>query len=218
MSSDEITKYEGKEVTVSWDERLCIGIAECGKSEGELFVGGRDPWCIPDKSQPDEVVDICTRCPSGALSVHDASGGLVEQLPTENSVFVVYNGPLYVSGDLAIDGAPDDMPGIRYRAALCRCGKSTNKPFCDNSHQKAGFEDTAAVGEKGPGTHEPNGELHIEPLKDGPLMLKGGVVIFAGSGRAAWRGEKVALCRCGHSSNKPFCDGSHAKEGFKSEE
>ena len=52
----------------------------------------------------------------------------------------MYNGPLYVRGDLDIDGAESDMKGVRFRAALCRCGQSKNKPFCDNSHEEAGFK------------------------------------------------------------------------------
>lgn len=216
MGDEKLTEYKGKTVSVTWDERLCIGIAECSKSEGDLFEGGRDPWCMPDSIEPDTVVDICTRCPSGALAVHDIAGSLVEAPPTANRVFVVYDGPLYVNGDLHIAGTSEISPGLRYRAALCRCGRSANKPFCDNSHRKAGFQDTAAVGEKGPDTETPKGKLNITPLEDGPLMLEGGVVIHAGSGREAWRGEKVALCRCGHSNNKPFCDGSHAIEGFTS--
>ena len=47
------------------------------------------------------------------------------------------------------DGAADDMPSVRYRAALCRCGDSANKPFCDNSHEAADFQDYGAVGETG---------------------------------------------------------------------
>ena len=216
MSEKNVYDFPGETIDVHWDRRLCIHIGECGQSEGELFVAGRDPWCLPDKASAAEVAEVCERCPSGALSYTNRSGD-AEQAGQTNRVQVSYNGPLYVSGELAIEGAPDDMPGVRYRAALCRCGQSRNKPFCDNSHLKAGFEDYGAIGEKGTGFDAPKGVLQITPLKDGPLVLSGGVTLTSASGRPAWRGDKVALCRCGASNNKPFCDGSHKAAGFRSD-
>jgi CDGSH-type Zn-finger protein len=108
------------------------------------------------------------------------------------------------------------MPGVRYRAALCRCGRSSNKPFCDNSHLEAGFQDYGSVGEGGPGLAAIGGPLTVKPLTDGPLLVNGNLTIHAGSGRVAWQGAQVALCRCGASKNKPFCDGSHKAAGFRS--
>jgi CDGSH-type Zn-finger protein len=122
-----------------------------------------------------------------------------------------------VRGELKIDGAADHMPGVRFRAALCRCGESKIKPFCDNSHEAAGFVDRGAVGEKGDGLDAHGGPLKIQPVKDGPLLVSGNAEIVAGSGRIAWSGAKTALCRCGASANKPFCDGSHRAAGFTSD-
>ena len=79
------------------------------------------------------------------------------------------------------------------------------------------FAGLQAIGESGPGVAPTNGKLEIRPLPNGPLMVSGGVTLIAGSGRSAWRGEKVALCRCGASKNKPFCDGSHKEAGFHSD-
>jgi CDGSH-type Zn-finger protein len=55
------------------------------------------------------------------------------------TVTPVENGPLLLRGELTvrgIDGADEILP----RAALCRCGQSKNKPFCDNSHLESGFQ------------------------------------------------------------------------------
>ena len=215
MGSGDIKQFPGEKITVSWDERLCIHVAECGKADDDLFVAGREPWCQPDSVDPQRVVAVCERCPSGALSVSDASGASVEQAPDRNTVQIINDGPLYVRGQIALQGAPDDMPGIRHRVALCRCGNSANKPFCDNSH-RAGFEDAGAIGESGPGFDDAAGPLSISAAKDGPLVLNGPVELVAGTGRTAWKGEKLALCRCGESKTKPFCDGSHQKVGFRS--
>ena len=131
-------------------------------------------------------------------------------------VHVAYNGPLFVRGELDIEGAPEDVPGLKFRSALCRCGQSRNKPFCDNSHDAAGFRDYGAVGETGSGASESGGLLKVKPVKDGPLLLSGNLSILNGSGRNAWKGNKIALCRCGASNNKPFCDGQHQHIGFTS--
>ena len=209
------TKFDGEEINVEWDGRLCIHIGECGRSSGDLFVGGRNPWCIPETSTKAEVRVIIERCPSGALTYHDKAGQQ-ESAAEENTIAVACHGPLYASGKLEIWGIPDDMPGVEYRAALCRCGKSENKPFCDNSHLKAGFDDHGAVGDKGPGLEEKGGKLNVKLRPDGPLLIDGNLTILSGNARVAWQGTETALCRCGASKNKPFCDGSHKKAGFKS--
>jgi CDGSH-type Zn-finger protein len=105
-----------------------------------------------------------------------------------------------------------------FRATLCRCGKSANKPFCDNNHRAAAF---VATGE--PATiasealAERGGTLDITPLADGPLKVTGNLEICSGTGRTVFRGQTLRLCRCGGSANKPFCDGTHARIGFRSE-
>ena len=59
----------------------------------------------------------------------------------------------------------------------------------------------------------------VSVLKNGPLKVDGDLVINDSAGKAypASAGKPVFLCRCGLSANKPFCDGSHAKQGFASE-
>jgi len=217
MSKRPITKYAGKRAEVSWHDSLCIHIGECGRAKGELFVGGRQPWCQPDLASDDEVKDVVMRCPTGALSVEFDDGSIPEAASPENTINVAYNGPLFVRGQLEIDGSPPDAPGLNFRAALCRCGQSKNKPFCDNSHEAAGFKDFGAVGELGDHDAGSGGPLAITAAKDGPLLIKGNVMIVSGSGRSSWRGTQVALCRCGASKNKPFCDGGHKTVGFRSE-
>ena len=59
--------------------------------------------------------------------------------------------------------------------------------------------------------------MSVQPVKDGPLIFNGNFAILSSSGREAWRGTRAALCRCGESANKPFCDGSHKAAGFTSD-
>lgn len=214
--SKPIIRYAGQEIEVTWDGRLCIHVGECVRAEGELFVSGRDPWCQPDLVGREQVRSVVERCPTGALSYTDKTGG-PEPAPPENRVLVANDGPLYFSGELAIEGAPEDMPGVKRRAALCRCGASKNKPFCDNSHREAGFKDAGAVGSEGTGLQERGGPLKVRLIPNGPLKIEGNLSIYTGAGRLAWEGTQTALCRCGASKNKPFCDGTHREIGFKTD-
>jgi CDGSH-type Zn-finger protein/uncharacterized Fe-S cluster protein YjdI len=215
MSVSPLFRYPGKAADVVWDGRLCIHVGECTRAKGDLFVAGRKPWCEPDAAAVADVAEVCERCPSGALVYEVKDGKTIERPAARNTIAVAYNGPLFVRGDLAIEGAPADMPGVRFRAALCRCGQSKNKPFCDNSHDAAGFKDSGAVGAKGDDLAAGSSKLAIRPQKDGSLHVKGNLTIVAASGLERWRGVETWLCRCGQSKNKPFCDGSHKKVGFK---
>jgi CDGSH-type Zn-finger protein/uncharacterized Fe-S cluster protein YjdI len=217
MSDKKSIKYNGEDVDVTWRGDLCIHIGECGRAKGDLFVGGRKPWCQPDTVSEADVEDVILRCPTGALSVEKKDGTNPETASADNTVHVAYNGPLFVRGELEIEGAPEDVPGLKFRAALCRCGKSKNKPYCDNSHEAADFRDYGAIGDAGSGESETGGPMEIKIAKNGPLLLNGNVVMSGGSGRVSWTGKRVALCRCGASENKPFCDGNHKNVGFTDE-
>lgn len=218
MARNNVHHYEGNNRTITWNGRLCIHVGECGRARGDLFVTGRKPWADPDQSDTAGAVDVIARCPTGALALRDRDGTPVEEAaPDANTVQVSNDGPLYFAGDLTVDGAADDMPSTKRRAALCRCGHSKNKPFCDNSHREAKFEDAGAVGEKGLEMAETGGPLTINRIPDGPLEVAGNLTMHAGTGRPAWQGRKVYLCRCGASNNKPFCDGSHKRIDFKAE-
>jgi CDGSH-type Zn-finger protein len=57
-------------------------------------------------------------------------------------------------------------------------------------------------------------ETTVEPRPNGPLFLRGRLKIVDAHGRLIREDTRVALCRCGGSKNKPFCDGSHRRNGF----
>jgi CDGSH-type Zn-finger protein len=59
-----------------------------------------------------------------------------------------------------------------------------------------------------------NGLLQIDPQPNGPLQIRGNLEITSGTGRMVARVTSAKLCRCGGSQNKPYCDGTHAKNGF----
>lgn len=206
----------GTDIDVFWDGRLCIHVEECVRAHSDVFEKGRKPWAMPDAAPADEAAAVCERCPTGAMTYKRKDGGPQETAAETNTVIIANDGPLYFSGDLEIEGIGENMEGVPFRAALCRCGASSKKPFCDGSHSKAGFHDSGAVGNASPGAEGSGGELSVNLAEDGPLLLKGNFRLVTGAGRVAWEGSKAALCRCGASSNKPFCDGTHKTSGFKS--
>jgi CDGSH-type Zn-finger protein len=60
-------------------------------------------------------------------------------------------------------------------------------------------------------------DVKIQALKNGPLIVQGSIEVLDSSGQPMTPPRAtVALCRCGHSANKPFCDGMHGKAGFES--
>lgn len=130
------------------------------------------------------------------------------------------DGPLKVEGEIEMLAADGSLLKKAAQVWLCRCGKSATKPWCDSSHKAAGFRDPCAVPHAyeprvlEPGT--PGACLRITPKSDGPLRCFGAMQVRDASGAVAWSGSQAALCRCGASSNKPFCDGSHREAGFVS--
>ena len=62
-------------------------------------------------------------------------------------------------------------------------------------------------------------EVTIRPSKNGPLIVEGPVDLFDTDGtKITSEKPRLALCRCGASSNKPFCDGTHSAIGFQAAE
>jgi CDGSH-type Zn-finger protein len=170
-------------------------------------------WIHPETTTTEHCVRVAHDCPSGAITYERHDGGPQETAPSVNVVRVRENGPYAVHARIELPAASE------LRATLCRCGKSRRKPHCDGSHAAAGF---AATGEPATLPSEPlaerGGPLTITPILNGPLQLSGSVEICSGTGRTVSRMQSARLCRCGASENKPFCDGSHARVGFRSEE
>ncbi len=212
-------------------------------------------------------------------------------------VKVAANGPYLVSGEVRLrrtapvmseHGEPltwrsEDADEVGARYALCRCGESAKKPFCDGAHAKVDFDGSETAPTDGyddrrshyPGTsidvyddrptcvHAgfcgnrtsnvwkmagktddsivraqvmamiekcPSGALtfavddevveqalptEIGVIEDGPLWLSGGIPVERSDGEPFETRNRVTLCRCGQSENKPLCDGSHKEAGFQ---
>lgn len=210
---DGVETIEGKALTLRFDANRCIHARFCVLGAPEVFIGNvKGPWIRPDAIDVEALVAVAHRCPSGAITYTRKDGRPDERPPSVNILNVRENGPVAIHADVEIEGE-----GVRTRATLCRCGASQKKPFCDGSHTAAGFE---ASGEPPTGNvtalEARDGRLQIRPQSDGPLVVSGNLELCSGTGRTFAKTTRTALCRCGASANKPFCDGTHAKVGFKS--
>jgi len=205
-------EYQGAKILVRFDAGKCIHSRNCVLGRPEVFQANvPGAWIKPDNASTEELVTTISACPSGALTYERIDGGPQEAPPPVNLLRVRENGPLAIHADIRIGDA-----GAQLRATLCRCGASNNKPYCDGSHTAAGF---LATGEPPAQDSQPlpvrNGKLAVKPIKDGPMHITGSLELVSGTGRTLNRVQETWLCRCGESKNKPYCDGTHKKTGFK---
>lgn len=216
--SRKLHKYKSDDILVTYDAKRCIHAAECVRGLPTVFDTEKRPWIQPDQATADEVAEVIMRCPTGALQFERQGSGVSEPIPDKNTIQVEPNGPLYLHGDIEILTTDDELLLKDTRVALCRCGASQDKPFCDGSHSKIDFQASGELGEDMLGQKEgANGKLTVSLAKNGPLLLQGQVEILSAEGEVSCQGSKGALCRCGVSENKPFCDGAHNIVGFESE-
>ncbi len=231
--------FKGEKITVTFDVTLCTHVAECLRGLPDVFDSRRRPWIMPDLAPPDDIARVIEKCPTGALQFRRKDGGREEIIPAENTVTLVPNGPFYFRGDIEVTDVGDItiLRGMRF--ALCRCGKSENMPMCDNSHFYEMFSDPGVVlsgegtrkkpsgncvrtpggsgrkyhqSEKTPSSRKP---LNVTLQAKGPLIVSGQFRLIDSRNHSSLLDGKILLCRCGHSKNKPFCDGSHTKKHNK---
>ena len=218
MSTVKIHRYEADGIAVTYEARRCIHAKECVQGLPAVFDPKRKPWVDPLAAKADAVARVIERCPTGALKYERRDGAPQEAAPPKNTIRIDADGPLYLHGRAHVDGA-DGQPVVRdTRVALCRCGQSALKPICDGSHTKAGFKDAGAVSKLEVETIAGNsggGALTIVCQANGPLAVTGDFELVDAKGTVVARGNSAWLCRCGGSGNKPFCDGTHKKIGFK---
>jgi CDGSH-type Zn-finger protein/uncharacterized Fe-S cluster protein YjdI len=205
--SDDVQEYRGSRIIVQFDGAKCIHSRHCVLDQPDVFRANvPGPWISPDSGSVEGIVQVAHACPSGAITYERLDGGAQESAP---AVHVLHR-------EQAAGGPARRSAARAIRATLCRCGASNNKPYCDGSHSAAGF---TATGEPSTRPSEAlaqrNGPVAVNAIADGPLEVMGNLEICSGTGRTVNRTQKSYLCRCGASGNKPYCDGTHKKIGFR---
>lgn len=213
----KIHTYESDDITVEFDSKRCLHSAECVKRLQSVFNPEKRPWIQPEHATADEIKETVHHCPTGALKYSSADS---EEKPSrQNTITIVPDGPLYLRGDIEIQNAEGETLLKDTRAAICRCGKSKNKPLCDNSHKEIEFKAPASFNktklQPTDGGDSSRKKLILKLMDNGPILLEGSYQIYSIANEPANSSKNVAMCRCGQSDSKPFCDGTHKKVGFE---
>jgi uncharacterized Fe-S cluster protein YjdI/CDGSH-type Zn-finger protein len=144
--SDKSRHYTNESVEITYDSSRCIHAEECVNGLPSVFDTARRPWILPGGASADAIAAVITKCPSGALHFTRFDGGAPEEPSEPATIVPTRDGPLYVRGRIQLRSADGQTVIEESRLALCRCGQSRRKPFCDNSHWDVGFDDPGNLG------------------------------------------------------------------------
>lgn len=137
---DITKKYTKGDLTIVWKPNVCVHSAICFKGLPSVFDPAQRPWITPENSDTENIKSQIDKCPSGALTYEiNVSETLNLAIPVESKVEVSKNGPLLVYGDLIVKDSDGNETKRKRVTAFCRCGASSNKPYCDATHKKIEF-------------------------------------------------------------------------------
>jgi len=146
-SEDKVDVYEGIHITIYDNRGVCSHRGICYEDLKEVFQMEGKMRIDPDAVTVDKIIDICERCPSGALSYALPSGERnLEGEDSEGEIRMAprrygYDGPIEITGGIQFKDSEGNRPESSSHYALCRCGNSKNMPFCSGQHWSAKFID-----------------------------------------------------------------------------
>lgn len=141
MEKKEIVKeYSNGDFTIVWKPGICMHAEICAKTLPQVYNPDVRPWIKAENASPEELKDQIDKCPSGALSYYiKGEEKQIEEFLNLTKVEARPNGPLIIEGNLSIVKADGEKEERKNKTAFCRCGASSNKPYCDGAHGKVGF-------------------------------------------------------------------------------
>jgi uncharacterized Fe-S cluster protein YjdI len=128
-------EYSNGETTVVWDETKCIHSANCIRGLPKVFNPARRPWINLEGTPTKDIIETVGRCPSGALTIRSGE----TDSPPAVQITLAANGPLLIQGTVTLTDEAGKSVVKEGVFALCRCGASAGKPYCDGSHRRTGF-------------------------------------------------------------------------------
>jgi len=139
--SKKIQEYANDEISITFDPNICQHAAVCVNTLSSVFDIKNKPWVNVDGAPVAEIAAMIAKCPSGALKYKLADGsGPEASTASSTEINMVSNGPLLLAGYVVVKDPDGNVLLEGEKAALCRCGASARKPFCDGSHKNIAFE------------------------------------------------------------------------------
>lgn len=134
--------YSNDQITVGWDSETCFHSKVCVNNLASVFNLQKKPWINVDGDSKEAIMKLIDTCPSGALSYKLANQHSImnQESKPEVSITIASSGPYLIKGNVEVLDAEGNLIETRENFALCRCGNSSNKPFCDGSHKKIDFQ------------------------------------------------------------------------------
>ncbi len=134
--------YEAEGVTILDDRSVCAHAGECTDGLPAVWKLGTEPWIDQNAGKADEIKATIAKCPSGALTYTEPGSSETVEETMSPAIKASVDGPYHLRGGIGVTGSDGEAYEVRPRQTLCRCGGSSNKPFCDGTHWK-GFKDPA---------------------------------------------------------------------------
>ena len=134
-------RYENSEITVFWKPKVCVHSGNCFRKLMPVFDPRRKPWMILENGSTEAIIDAVKICPSGALS-YRRNDDSDQEVTTNSAIPIIQvsaSGPLIIKTGCILEDTHGNQTTQDGIVALCRCGASSNKPYCDGSHRKSGF-------------------------------------------------------------------------------
>ena len=147
--------YSNGEITVHWKPSACVHSTICYVRLRSVFDPLKRPWVNMQGASTEKIIDIVNQCPTEALTFswnndqkqsekeEDKKDNKTEIKTSEKStkIQIIKDGPAIITGDFSIVDIDGNKLAHANTATLCRCGHSSNLPFCDGSHRKSDFTD-----------------------------------------------------------------------------
>lgn len=137
MKESKQKEYTHNGFTVVWKPDKCIHSGVCVQKLPAVYHPKEKPWITPENATEEELRKQIDACPSGALSYKTDSG----KNDAKVEIQTLKNGPLMIKGDCEMRDSDGNLKKLSGNNALCRCGASNDKPFCDGTHTKINFAD-----------------------------------------------------------------------------